>query len=318
MNAITLSTHGLGKDYGERTALADLSFTAHAGEIIGLLGPNGAGKTSAIRVLTTILPPSRGTFEVDGIPHTRPREIRARVGVLPESSGYPLRQTGRQFLRYYARLYGQPADAAQARTASLLDEVGLSERGDSPIGSYSRGMRQRLSIARAIINDPSVVFLDEPTLGLDPFGQRQVLELVRKIAIERRATVVLSTHLLNEVEETCSRVLMLHRGRVVAEGSVADVTRRAAAPRTARLRVPEEAFERAQATLAAAPGVTAVEPAAGLRGSLLITLADGSAAREIDTRPALAALAAADIALLAFELQGARLSDAFLAVAGES
>ena len=114
--------------------------------------------------------------------------------------------------------------------ATLLDELGLLERGASLIASYSRGMRQRLGIARALVNDPEVVFLDEPTLGLDPAGQRQVLATIRRIAEQRGATVLLSTHLLAEVEETCSRVLILNRGRVVAQGTVAEVARQAAAP----------------------------------------------------------------------------------------
>src|SRR5262249_19779381 len=137
----------------------------------------------------------------------------------------------------------------------LLAEVGLEERRHLPVGGYSRGMRQRLGIARALVNEPSVVFLDEPTLGLDPAGQRQVLALIHRIARERGATVLLSTHLLAEVEEVCSRVLILSHGRVVADGSVADVARRAAAPRSLRLRVASERTHEALRLLAAAPGV---------------------------------------------------------------
>ena len=177
---MTLEAHALTKAYRTLVALHELSFVAGAGEVIGLLGPNGAGKTTAIRVLTTILAPSGGRFAVAGIPHTRPAEIRRRIGVLPESAGYPDRQTGGEFLRYHARLYGQSAASARATASALLEQVGLAERGESPIASYSRGMRQRLGIARALLNDPAVVFLDEPTLGLDPAGQEQVLRVVRQ------------------------------------------------------------------------------------------------------------------------------------------
>jgi len=228
---MTLEAHALTKAYRTLVALHELSFVAGAGEVIGLLGPNGAGKTTAIRLLTTILAPSGGRFAVAGIPHTRPAEIRRRIGVLPESAGYPDRQTGAEFLRYHARLYGHPAPSARATAAALLEEVGLAERGKSPIANYSRGMRQRLGIARALLNDPAVVFLDEPTLGLDPAGQEQVLRVVRAVSRERAATVILSTHLLAEVEEVCSRVLILNRGRLVADGTVAEVARQAAAPR---------------------------------------------------------------------------------------
>jgi ABC-2 type transport system ATP-binding protein len=268
-----VDARGVEKRYGSLVAVADLSFEAEAGEILGVLGPNGAGKTTAIRVLTTILAPTRGTFAVAGIPHTKAAEIRRRIGVLPESAGYPEHQTGEEYLRYHARLYGRSRAGARAVAAALLDEVGLADRARSLISTYSRGMRQRLGIARALVNEPQVVFLDEPTLGLDPAGQRQMLAIVRRIAQERGATVLLSTHLLAEVEQTCSRVLILNRGRVVALGTVAEVAARAAAPRVARLSIPAADEERA-----------------------------------------LRALAAAEVTILGAELEGARLSDAFLAM----
>jgi ABC-2 type transport system ATP-binding protein len=268
-----VEARGVEKRYGSLVAVADLSFEAAEGEILGVLGPNGAGKTTAIRVLTTILAPTRGTFAVAGVPHTRPAEIRRYIGVLPESAGYPEHQTGEEYLRYHARLYGRSRAGARAVAGALLNEVGLSDRARSLISTYSRGIRQRLGIARALVNEPLVVFLDEPTLGLDPAGQRQMLAIVRRIAQERGATVLLSTHLLAEVEETCSRVLILNRGRVVALGTVAEVAARAAAPRAARLRI-----------------------------------------QAADKERALRALAAADVTILGAELEGARLSDAFLAM----
>jgi ABC-2 type transport system ATP-binding protein len=268
-----VEARGVEKRYGSVVAVADLSFEADPGEILGVLGPNGAGKTTAIRVLTTILAPTHGTFAVAGVPQTRAAEIRRRIGVLPESAGYPEHQTGEEYLRYHARLYGRSRAGARAVAAVLLDEVGLADRARWLISTYSRGMRQRLGIARALVNEPQAVFLDEPTLGLDPAGQRQMLAIVRRIAQERGATVLLSTHLLAEVEETCTRVLILNRGRAVALGTVAEVAARAAAPRAARLSVPAADKERA-----------------------------------------LRALAAADVTILGAELEGARLSDAFLAM----
>ena len=245
-----VEAHGVEKRYGSLVAVADLTFEARRGEILGVLGPNGAGKTTAIRVLTTILDPSRGTFAVAGVPHTRPAEIRRRIGVLPESAGYPEHQTGEEYLRYHARLYGRSRADAGAMARGLLEEVGLGDRGPTLISTYSRGMRQRLGIARALVNEPQVVFLDEPTLGLDPAGQRQMLATVQRIAGERGATILLSTHLLAEVEETCSRVLILNRGRVAALGTVAEVAARAAAPRAASLRIPAADEERARLALA--------------------------------------------------------------------
>lgn len=302
---------GVRKEFGTLVALEHVSFAVEAGEILGVLGPNGAGKTTAIRVLTTILSPTRGSFSVAGATHKRPAEIRASIGVLPESAGYPEQQTGEEFLRFYARLYGRSRASATATATTLLAEVGLAERARSLVSTYSRGMRQRLGIARALVNDPQVVFLDEPTLGLDPAGQRQVLALVRGLAEERGATVLLSTHLLAEVEEICTRVLILNRGRVAAEGTVSEVARRAAAPRSARLRVPAERVEAAQGVLARVRGVESVERADGQPGGLLVAFA--SAGEEPPTA-ALLALAEAGLPVAAFELEGARLSDAFLAM----
>jgi ABC-2 type transport system ATP-binding protein len=306
----TIEARSLRKSYGGLVAVDELSFTARAGEVVGLLGPNGAGKTSAIRMLTTILPPDGGSFAVDGVPHTRPADIRRRVGALPESAGYPEHQTGAEFLRYHARLFGQSAHSARSTAQALLAQVGLAQRASSPIGSYSRGMRQRLGIARALVNDPRVVFFDEPTLGLDPAGQRQVLELVAGIARERGATVVLSTHFLGEVEDACHRVLILNRGRVVAAGTVAEVTRLAAAPRRARFRVPAEQRDAALAALAAVPRLADTQPLDGRPDWLVANVDDAIA----DVSEAVGALAQAGVPLLAFELEGARLSDAFLAM----
>jgi ABC-2 type transport system ATP-binding protein len=218
-----LEAAALTKRYGARTGLDDVSFTASTGEVLGLLGPNGAGKTTAIRLLTTILRPTSGTFQVAG--QTDPVRIRQRIGVLPESAGYPGRQTGREYLRYHGRLFGLSRNDAASVADRLLVEVGLTDRAASRIATYSRGMRQRLGIARALVNDPVVVFLDEPTLGLDPAGQRQVLAMISTITASRGATVILSTHALPEVEQVCDRVLILDHGRVVTSGTVAEVAR---------------------------------------------------------------------------------------------
>jgi ABC-2 type transport system ATP-binding protein len=309
-----VEAEAVAKRYGSVVAVENLSFAVSAGEVLGVLGPNGAGKTTAIRVLTTILSPSHGTFSVAGVPHSRPADIRRRIGVLPESAGYPEPTTGEEYLRYHARLFGHRRGSARAVATRLLEEVGLSERSRSLISTYSRGMRQRLGIARTLVNEPHVVFLDEPTLGLDPAGQRQVLATVRRIAQERGATVLLSTHLLTEVEENCSRVLILNRGRVVAEGTVSEIVRRAAAPRSGRLRVAADDAERARTVLDAAPGVQSVEQADGRPGHLTVVFAPATNGGDATLNEAVRALTDADVALLSFELEGARLSDAFLAV----
>ena len=305
----TIEAVDIARHYGHIVAVQDLSLHAVEGEILGVLGPNGAGKTSAIRVLTTILAPTHGSFAITGVPHTRPREIRRRIGVLPESAGYPARQTGREYLRYHARLFGHTRASAVEVTERLLGEVGLLDRAGDMVGGYSRGMRQRLGIARALVNEPRVVFLDEPTLGLDPSGQAQMLDLIRRMAVERGATVLLSTHLLAEVEEVCTRVLILNRGRLVVEGTVWDVVRTAGSPPCALLRVPPE-YERAAAdALGSLAGVRLLPGAVRVRGELRVSLGDSRRADD-----ALRCLLERDIPIMRFELEGSSLSDAFLAV----
>jgi ABC-2 type transport system ATP-binding protein len=317
---VTLEVAGLSKRYGARTAVEDLSFTARQGEVMGLLGPNGAGKTTTIRLLTTILTPSSGRFSVAGVPSTRPTEIRRRVGVLPESNGYPGQQTGRDYLRYHARLFGLARPDAARAAERLLGEVGLAERASSRISTYSRGMRQRLGIARALVNDPAVVFLDEPTLGLDPAGQRQVLHMVRDIALGRGATVVLSTHTLPEVEEVCTTVLILDRGRVLVSGTVGEVTRTVTTQASAQLRVPVDLVDRARQALAGVAGLT-LEAAEERPDLLTISLTRGPDGRpdraDAGMNAALQAVLGAEVPVLSFEVEGARLSDAFLAMTRE-
>ena len=304
----------VGKDYGAVCAVSDLSFEVMPGDVVGVLGRNGAGKTTSIRVLTTIVAPTRGRFAVAGVPHTRPDEIRRRIGVLPEGGGYPGRQTGEEHLVYHARLHGASRPAARAAATALLAEFGLADRARTPLQAYSLGMRRRLGIARALVNEPAVVFLDEPTLGLDPAGRRGLLDHVRAVAAGRGAAVLLSTHLLDDVEACCNRVLILHHGRTVAAGTVAEVVRLAAAPRTAVVRVTPDAGARAAAVLAGVAGVGPVLESPDRPGELRVDLASGE--RPADAGPALQALLDAGIAPLGLTLEGARLSDAFLEMTG--
>jgi ABC-2 type transport system ATP-binding protein len=314
MAGVTLEVVQLSKRYASRSAVEDVSFTAHAGEVLGLLGPNGAGKTTTIPLLTTMIAPTSGTFRVAGLPPTAAAEIRRRVGVLPESSGYPGQQTGREYLRYHARLYGLSSCAGRRVADRLLADLGLEERARSPIARYSRGLRQRLGIARALVHDPAVVFLDEPTLGLDPAGQSEVLSIIRDIAQSRGATVVLSTHTLPEVEEVCSSVLILDRGRVVVAGSVGEVIEMAVVERSAQLRVPAEQVPQARLAVGAVAGLS-VDLVEGQPDVLSISLRPspgGPSMRASNAmNPAVVAVAEAGVPILSFRVEGARLSDAY-------
>jgi ABC-2 type transport system ATP-binding protein len=306
-----LVAEDLHKSYGPRPALRGLSFTLQAGRIMGFLGPNGAGKTTSIRILTTIMEPDSGRFAVDGIGFEYPDEIRRRIGVLPESFGLPKQMTGIEHVTYFGQLYGLPARDARSLAKRLLEEVGMGKRAKSLVGTYSHGMRQRLGIARALVNDPRVVFLDEPTLGLDPSGQSELLGLVRQIAEERSAGVVLCSHLLAEVEGVCDDVVILRAGQVVARGTVGEViggTER----NVVRLRVPEPSLTKSQMTLESIPIVKSVVDANGALGWLRVELdapvsEDGQLNNQI-----LEALIRAGIPILGFEPEGGRLHDAFL------
>jgi ABC-2 type transport system ATP-binding protein len=317
MADVTIEAIRLTKRYGSRTAVRKLSFTAEQGEVVGLLGPNGSGKTTTIRLLTTVLPATDGTFSVAGVPASRPAEIRRRVGVLPESSGYPGHQTGKEYLRYHARLFGRSRPDAVRVADSLLAEVGLADRGHTRISTYSRGMRQRLGIARALVNDPAVVFLDEPTLGLDPAGQRQVLGLVREIARGRGATVVLSTHTLPEVEEVCTSAIILSDGRVLVAGPMSEVTRTVTVQHSGQLRVPVDVVDQARAALSGISGLT-LEATGGRPDILKMSLTEGRDGSGSGLNRALRAVLAAGVPVLAFEVEGARLSTAFLTMTAEA
>jgi ABC-2 type transport system ATP-binding protein len=310
--ALALQARGLTKAYRGVVAVESLDLEVETGTILGFLGPNGAGKTTVIRMLSTILRPDAGWFAVAGVPQDQPVEIRRRVGVLPESAGYPPGQTGQEWLSFHGELFGRPRDDARATAHWLLAEVGLAERGGSLISGYSRGMRQRLGIARALINDPQVVFLDEPTLGLDPMGQFQVLELMTRIAREHGVTIVLSTHLLAEVEQACDRVLILNRGRIVAQGTVAEVAQRFAAPRRGLVKVPPALRSRALEVLGPSQ-VQAVASDGDHPGELVLTMPTGIALDKAASL-ALSRLLEAGVPVLGFAVEGGRLSDAFLTV----
>ncbi len=315
----------LQKAYGQRPALRGLTLSLAPGRILGFLGPNGAGKTTAIRILTTMMEPDAGSFIVDGIRSDDPEEIRRRIGVLPESLGFHKHMTGLEVLTFFGRLYGQSAQQAKAKGMALLEEVGLDTRATSTVGSYSRGMRQRLGIARTLVNDPAVVFLDEPTLGLDPRGQQELLELIRKVAHGRRVGIVLCSHALPEVESVCDDVIILNLGSVVASGTVTDVigrTQRDVMQRNSiRIQVAAESASAAQRALAAVPDVARVTPTGETAGWLRVDLArtDGasSESRHINNK-LLESLIRSDIPVLNFETEGGRLQEVFLHLTEEA
>jgi ABC-2 type transport system ATP-binding protein len=219
----------LTKSYGKNVAVDKLNLQVKEGEFFGFLGANGAGKTTTIRMLTGILNPDFGKAFIDQLPSEKKKDISQIIGVVPESRGFYDWMTGAEYLSFFANIYGLGGKEAGARVENLLSQVGLTGKKNSRIATYSRGMRQRLGLARALINNPKVIFLDEPTLGLDPQGQVDVKNLLKKLNNEG-TTIFLSSHLLDEVSSLCSRFGIISKGRLVAEGTLDDLRKAANMP----------------------------------------------------------------------------------------
>lgn len=233
MSAV-LEARGLSKTYTSRfprresfAALTDVSFEVRAGEILAFLGPNGAGKTTGINLLLGFLTPTRGEGKLFGLHPNDPR-ARARLGYLPENYSFYSAFTAPTLLNYFGELAGIPRPERRRRIEVLLQRVGLSDVRSRPVGKYSRGMRQRLGIAQALLNNPELLILDEPTSGFDPLGRLMVRDLLFDLK-KAGASILLSSHILSEVESVCDRVLILNHGRVVREGLLDDVLRRGSA-----------------------------------------------------------------------------------------
>lgn len=220
MSAI-IETTKLTKRYRDLVAVNELNLKVEQGEIFGFLGPNGAGKTTTILMLLGLSEPTSGHAAVCGFDSTRqPLEVKKRVGYLPENPGFYDDLTGRENLFYIARLNRIPRDEANRRISRLLEQVGLADDGDRLAREYSRGMKQRLGIAEVLVKDPNVVLMDEPTLGIDPDGVTRILELITGLSRERGITIMLSSHLLHQVQQICHRIGIIVKGKMIVQGDI--------------------------------------------------------------------------------------------------
>ena len=224
---VLLEAKGLTKQYGATVALDSVDFQIHEG-ITGLLGPNGAGKSTAIKLFLGLLKPTAGSAEVTGIRVYETLEVRERLGYMPEHDCLPPSVIGSEFLAHMAQVSGLPPSEARTRAADIWRHVGMDEERYRPIGEFSTGMKQKVKLAQALVHDPLIVLLDEPTAGLDPGAREDMLQLVRRTGRDFGISIVLSSHLMGDVESTCDRVIVLDEGRVTQEGEVAELTRETA------------------------------------------------------------------------------------------
>ena len=222
-----LEAKGLTKHYGATVALHSVDFQVDEG-ITGLLGPNGAGKSTAIKLFLGLIKPTVGSAEVTGIRADESLEVRERLGYMPEHDCLPPALIASEFLAHMAQVSGLPPAEARTRAADTLRHVGIEEERYRHIGEYSTGMKQKVKLAQALVHDPIIVLLDEPTAGLDPGAREEMLGLIRRTGREFGISIVLSSHLMGDVESTCDRVIVLDEGRVTQQGEVSQLTRETA------------------------------------------------------------------------------------------
>lgn len=241
----TIEVRNLTRKFGDISAVDGISFEVKAGEVFGFLGHNGAGKTTTIRMMNGVLKPTEGELRVLGMdPQVEGSALRRKTGVLTEAPSLDERLTARENLTIYAHLYSVPEDQVASRVMELLTRFGLDGRAEDKVGGYSKGMKQRLALARALLHRPEILFLDEPTAGLDPMAAREVHDLIRQLRQAGR-TIFLCSHNLIEAQRLCDRVAVLRQGQLVALGSVAELSARIGGGQELELEVHESDLAKA-------------------------------------------------------------------------
>src|SRR5947209_7201792 len=216
-DVLAIDVRNIVKKFGDFTAVKGISFEVGAGEIFGLLGPNGAGKSTLIRMLTTLIPPTAGTALIRGFDVSKQADdVRHVIGVIPQAMTSDLELSVEENLQIYAKLYGVPRDKRTRLITELLDAVELTQWRDKQVRNLSGGMRRRVEIARGLVHEPKIFFLDEPTTGLDPVSRSAVWEMLRKVKAERDLTVLLTTHYMDEADKLCDRIAIVDHGKLVA------------------------------------------------------------------------------------------------------
>ncbi len=308
MSEAAISTQGLVREFGDFTAVDRVDLDIPRGEIYGFLGPNGAGKSTTVRVLCTLLAPTRGRATVAGYDvGSQPGEARLRIGVALQDAALDPKQTGRELLRLQGLLYGLPRKAMTQRVDELGELIDLTDALDRPIRTYSGGMRRRLDLVAALVHNPEILFLDEPTTGLDPVSRASVWVEVRRLNRELGMTIFLTTQYLEEADELCGRVGIINRGRIVAEGSP-DELKRSVGADVIVARVDRDAASLCP-IVEKIDGVQSVEAHGN---ELIIATDNGSAA----ISPVAVALNTCDVAVRDLTLRTPTLDDVFLDLTG--
>jgi ABC-2 type transport system ATP-binding protein len=306
-----LDAEHLEKRFGSTTAVADVSFTAAPGAVLGLLGPNGAGKSTTVGMLAGLLRPDRGSVRIGGVPlGTGADPTKRRLGLVPQEIALLDDLPARMNLEFFGALYGLAGQALGARVAAVLDLTSLKERARDPPKEFSGGMRRRLNIACALLHEPAILLLDEPTVGVDPQSRNAIFETIEALAAAGR-TLIYTTHYMEEVERLCDRVVVIDHGRVLADDTLEGVLARAPAANLLSLDYEEAPDSAALSEVAAMPGITRVE----LTGTrLTVAAADlGSAAPRVLER-----IAARGFSCRQLTSRRANLEDAFLALTGRT
>ena len=264
-NDAVIQIEHLTRSFGSHTAINDLSLEVYTGEIFGFLGHNGAGKTTTVRLLNGLLEPTRGSSRVFGLdPVTQGAQLRQRTGVLTETPSLDNRMTGFENLAMYAAVYGLSTKVARARIAELLSIFGLEDRAKDRVAGYSKGMKQRLALARALVHQPEMIFLDEPASGLDPVVTRQLHELILHLSRNEGKTVFLCTHNLGEAQKLCQRVAVLQHGHLLALGTPSELARDIVSEISLKIEIDLTQADPASAVLARFTTAPATSDATGL------------------------------------------------------
>ena len=272
MNTSVISINRLTRHFTETIAVDNLSLEVNSGEIFGFLGHNGAGKTTTVRLLNGIIEPTSGNMCVLGLdPQVDGSILRARTGVLTETPSLDDRLTAWEILSIYADLYSVPQKAIRSRIQDLLEEFDLADRANEKVGGYSKGMRQRLALARALLHKPELIFLDEATSGLDPVSAHHVNELIERMARRDGCTVFMCTHNLVEAQRLCDRVAILEHGHLVALGTPSELSRQYVRRLEVEIEVEEEQTEIALNMLRSMPQLVVGEPTKP-NGAIVVTI----------------------------------------------